>query len=328
MGKIKILALLIPSIILAAFLAAGEPARAVQTAPGVPAPSVTSYPTGTATVAPSASMDTIPLPAEGPEDSFFTDKETVYTNASKGHWRYTSPTLYVDIRKARLKARDITYFVSDIHVKDPSAFRSGVLAGKAIPEVLAKKFSAVYVQNGDFYTLEKGLKGIIIRSGTVMSNRRGADTMAILPDGTLKIFTPGETTPQKLLAMGVRDSWSFGPTLIKNSVMYTNYTRYRNHGKNPRSGFGMIEKGHYIGIVVGGRNPGYSVGMTYLEFAQLFRLYGCTQAYCFDGGASASMVFMGKPMDLRIRKTGSSQLTKRRVPDIFIIGKSSLVPSK
>jgi hypothetical protein len=328
MRKFKWIALIIPSVFLAALLAAVEPALAAQTAPGAPTPAVTCYPVGSPTAAPNPSIAAIPMPAEGPEDSFYTATEVVYSNDKAGHWRYTSPTLYVDIRKVRLSQKDITYFYADIHSRSVAAFRSGVYPGKAIPEVIAKKFSAVYAQNGDFDGIELGLKGIIIRNSKVISNHRGADTMAILPDGTLKIYSPGETTPQKLLDMGVRDTWSFGPTLIKNGVMRTNYNSYRNHGKNPRSGFGMIEKGHYIGIVVGGRNPGYSVGMTYLELAKLFQLYGCSQAYCFDGGASTSMVFMGKPMDLRIKMTSSNQLTKRRVPEIFILGKSSLVPSK
>jgi exopolysaccharide biosynthesis protein len=308
--------------------AAGPVAAARSEREGTePTPAITCVSTGTETAAPTASLDVIPLPGEGPEDSFYTSTEKVFISSKTDHWRYTSPVLYVDIRKVQDKKKVITYFVADIHMKEPQ-FRSGVISGRSIPETLAKQFSAVYAQNGDFYTLEKNLKGIIISSGKVYNERKGADTLAIMPDGDLKIFSPGETTAKKLIAMGVRDTWSFGPTLIKNGVMVTNYNRFRNHGKNPRSGFGMIEKGHYIGLVVGGRNPGYSVGMTYLEFAKLFQFYGCKLAYCRDGGASASMVFMGKPMDLRIRMTGSAKLTKRRVPDIFIIGKSSLVPKK
>lgn len=328
MGKFRWLALVVvPSILLSVFLAS-EPAEAARTAPCAPAPSVACNPAGSPAAVSSPSVDMIPLPAEGPEGSFFTDRETVYSSDAQGHWRYTGPTLYVDIRKVRLRSRDVTYFLADIHVKNAAEFFSGVMPGKAIPETIARKYSAIYAQNGDFDTVETGLKGIIIRGGKVLSNRRGSDTMAILPDGTMKIYSPGETTPQKLLAMGVRDTWSFGPTLIRDGVMRTSYSRYRNHGKNPRSGFGMIEPGHYIGIAVGGRNPGYSVGVTYLEFAQLFQLCGCRQAYCFDGGASSSMVFMGRAMDLRIRMTGSTQLTKRRVPEVFLLGKSALVPKK
>jgi exopolysaccharide biosynthesis protein len=76
---------------------------------------------------------------------------------------------------------------------------------------------------------------------------------------------------------------------------------------------------------VGGRNRGYSVGMTYLEFAKLFQQYGCVQAYCFDGGASSAMVFMGEPMEVKVKMTGTNKLTQRRIPDMFILGESSLV---
>jgi exopolysaccharide biosynthesis protein len=288
----------------------------------------TGRPASTATPAVTVSKLPAALPAVILKTSYFTTTEIVTISPKKDHWRYTSPTLYIDIIKVRNKAKDLTYFVADIRMQDPKAFRSGVISGLSIPEVIAKKFSAVYAQNGDFFTLEKNLKGIIIRNGKVLSERKGADTMALLPDGTLKIFAPGQTTAKKLLGMGVKDTYSFGPTLIKDGVLRTSYNAFRNHGKNPRSGFGMVEKGHYIGIVVGGRNPGYSVGVTYLDFAKLFKAYGCKQAYCFDGGASASMVFMGTALPINVKMTNSNKLTKRRVPDIFIIGKSALVPKK
>jgi exopolysaccharide biosynthesis protein len=274
----------------------------------------------------SQAVTATPQPTANPESVYFSVTEQVVSSTANGHWQYKSPTLYVDIKKVRIKAKDVTYFIADIRLKDPKSIRSGLINGKKVPEAIARQFSAVYAQNGDFCTMEKNLKGIMIRGGKVLSERRGADTMAFLPDGTLKIFKPGETTAKKLLAMGIKDSWSFGPALIKNGVLRTNYSGQINCGKNPRSGFGMIEKGHYVGIVVGGRNPGYSVGMTYPDFAKLFQTYGCKQAYCFDGGASASMVFMGKAMDTRVLMMGTHKVTMRRVPDIFIIGKSAKVP--
>lgn len=289
--------------------------------------SATLEPAASATASvPATTATDAPQPTAAPDSAYFSEAEQVLSSTANGHWQYKSPTLYVDIRKVRIKSKDVTYFVADIRVKDPGLIRSGVINGKKVPEAIARQFGAVYAQNGDFCTMEKNLKGIMIRNGKVLSERKGADTMAFLPDGTLKIFSPGETTAKKLLALGIRDSWSFGPTLIRNGVLRTSYRGEINCGKNPRSGFGMIETGHYIGIVVGGRNPGYSVGVTYPDFARLFQAYGCKQAYCFDGGASASMVFMGKAMDTRVLMMGTHKVTMRRVPDIFIIGKSAKVP--
>lgn len=322
-----------PSLLLCAalMLAWVKPAMASQPIPSVactaaaPAPSYTYAPTGTPAPAPTISPEAIPLPADDPPESFFTSDEKVTISPQHDRWTYSGPELYVDIQKVRLKSKDLTFFVADIRTKDAGEFTSGYIPGRKLPGDFAKQYKAVYAQNGDFCTIEKGMKGILIRGGKVLSNKKAADTMTILPDGTMKIFSPGETTPQKLLDMGVRDAWSFGPTLIRDGVLHTSYNKYRNHGKNPRSGFGMIEPGHYIGIVVGGRNPGYSVGMTYLEFAKLFQQYGCVQAYCFDGGASSAMVFMGEPMEVKVKMTGTNKLTQRRIPDMFILGTSELV---
>lgn len=58
--------------------------------------------------------------------------------------------------------------------------------------------------------------------------------------------------------------------------------------------------------MVDGRLPHYSHGLLLSEFAKLFEKEGCVMAYNLDGGASATMVFMGeyinkrgKPLSLR-----------------------------
>jgi exopolysaccharide biosynthesis protein len=96
--------------------------------------------------------------------------------------------------------------------------------------------------------------------------------------------------------------------------------------RNPRSGVGMIEPGHYIFIVVDGREPAVSIGMNFTDFAQLFLQYGCKVAFNFDGGQSASMCFMGKQLNvMHVQEDGFVQ---RRMPDVFAIGTSELVTGK
>jgi exopolysaccharide biosynthesis protein len=110
-------------------------------------------------------------------------------------------------------------------------------------------------------------------------------------------------TADELLDGGVRNTLSFGPALVVDSVPVTDFSGVeidKNfglrsiQGLNPRTGLGMITPGHYVFIVVDGRSAGYSKGMTLEDFAQVFANYGCSVAYNLDGGGSSSMYFNGR----------------------------------
>ena len=56
----------------------------------------------------------------------------------------------------------------------------------------------------------------------------------------------------------------------------------------------MIDENHFVFVVVDGRSPGYSTGVTMTEFAQIFQDLGATVAYNLDGGGSATLWFNGE----------------------------------
>ena len=75
-------------------------------------------------------------------------------------------------------------------------------------------------------------------------------------------------------------------------------------------------------VVVDGRSPGYSDGVTMTEFAEIFLEPGATEAYNLDGGGSATMYFNGElvnnPLD---------EGEERGTSDILYIAKSAEVVS-
>ena len=56
----------------------------------------------------------------------------------------------------------------------------------------------------------------------------------------------------------------------------------------------MTTDGRLLLVTVDGRRPGYSVGMTPIQFARLFRHLGATRALNLDGGGSTTMVVDGE----------------------------------
>ncbi len=64
---------------------------------------------------------------------------------------------------------------------------------------------------------------------------------------------------------------------------------------NPRTAVGLSHDGRFLFFVaVDGRQPGYSMGATMSDLAQLFLLVGATTAINLDGGGSTTMVKLGR----------------------------------
>ena len=104
----------------------------------------------------------------------------------------------------------------------------------------------------------------------------------------------------------VRIAWSFGgwpgifdaiggmPLLVSDGQVALGECTISFCLRHPRTGVGVTPEGRLLLVVVGGRQPGYSVGMSLEEFARLFLDLGATFAMNLDGGGSSTMVVKGK----------------------------------
>lgn len=293
---------------------------------------------------PSPTPEPTPAPEAELESWYRTEnepEEVVEIDAEQGRWAYRTDDLGIEIERISATNADgkpLTYFVADIHMKDIYQFRPGFGSegrtgrGATYPWIIARRAKAVLWITGDnLINSEKEEKGILIRDGKIYSYVNAEDTLAIYPDMSMRIFEKWETRANILLEDGVENSFSFGPTLIKDGIINADAIYHRIRRANPRAGIGYYEPGHYLAIVVDGRQKDYSVGMKIEEFAQLFADYGCTLAYNLDGGLSAAMVFMGEQLNSHSgQRTGKKNdiSYQRAVPDGLMFGYSELVPSE
>jgi exopolysaccharide biosynthesis protein len=97
-------------------------------------------------------------------------------------------------------------------------------------------------------------------------------------------------------------------------------------GKNPRTGIGVVEPGHFVLIVADGRQKDYAIGLSLVDFANLFKEEGCVSAYNLDGGVSAAMVFMGEHLNTHLNIKDYSQ--QRNLPDALLFGHTLLLPDE
>ena len=231
--------------------------------------------------------------------------EAVATTYIQGENEDYGPWLYLDQQGAVVICIDYS--------EEREVFRADMLATKAAlptgrvtqPEVTgnyiqmisvlseeqARNHHAVVAFTGDFVGWTSNRKAVMIRNGVVYYDRQETTTLAILPDGTLEYYPNGAITAAELQEMGVRDSFSFGPLLVKDGQVF-----YKNDGTDlatARVGFGYSDPFHYIAVVALRERQ---TALSFTNLSAIFVRYGARLAYNLDGGHSTSLVFMGKEL--------------------------------
>ena len=321
----------------------GRKGQAVPEAP--PEPSVTAP--GPAEESPQETEEETVIPGEeqfepadeDPDAIYFSlsGEEEIVADPDAGHWEYKTDTLSILIdQTSTVNSNDlpIVYYTAHIRMKGTDSYRSGFGyfneegSAKAKPYEIARRYKAVLAITGDnLVNADVRNKGVLIRNGRLYSaGNRKTPTMAFHSDLTISIYDPS-VTAETILEDGVQNSYGFGPVLVENGEANPELWHHRLNRANPRCGIGMVEPGHYVAIVGDGRQPNHSVGMTLVEFADLFLNEGCSVAYNMDGGVSAGMVFMGEHIN-RHRSSHTGRVSAQRPwPDALMFGYSELVPS-
>lgn len=180
------------------------------------------------------------------------------------------------------------------YVTDPDASGRIIHMPVEMPQEQARKAHAVLSITGDYLGFTSNRKGVMIRNGIVYYNRAETTTAAILPNGTLEIYERGETNAEQLASLGVKDSFSFGPVLIKNGQIV-----YEHKGGEivvtMRVALGFSDPFHFISVITLRDRKNQ---MSFMDVANVCARYGCKAAYNLDGGHSTSLVFMGKELSL------------------------------
>lgn len=111
-----------------------------------------------------------------------------------------------------------------------------------------------------------------------------------------------------------RDAVEFKPALIINGEKLVRGSA--GWGIQPRTVIGQTEKGEILLLIVDGRAPGYSIGATLGECADIMEDYGAVQACNLDGGSSSIMYYNGR----EITKPSAANKEKgRAVPNGFLV---------
>ena len=131
--------------------------------------------------------------------------------------------------------------------------------------------------NGDFYILridpfQGDPSGLCIINYEIVSSPNNRSVFAILDDGTPRLIRNGIISIE-----GEEEGVS--PAFTET--------------RHPRTAIGF-NASHIFLVVVDGRQPGYSVGMSLSELAYLMKELGAVEALNLDGGGSTTMWVQGK----------------------------------
>ena len=229
---------------------------------------------------------------ERPAGGKFADKFTT-GNVVRTASAYVSQDINAALTKVQ---RDgVTYYVEDIYLRKIDNLRTAFARdtyGKSISDwvlSMAQANDAIAAINGDYYGT--GSIGAVIRNGTLYSERVDGDVLVLFHDGTMKVYAEPEYDAQAVMAQGAYQAWSFGPSLLSDDGQALTSFSSAISGLNPRTAIGYHEPGHYVFVVVDGRQAGYSNGMTLAQLARLFEDLGAKVAYNLDGGKTSQMTF-------------------------------------
>ena len=221
---------------------------------------------------------------------------------------YTSSNTSITIARASTGSGSdaLTYYTADVVASDATVVRSAFANNEygtnitARPSEIAAEHNAVLAVNGDYYGFRTD--GILIRNGAVYRDDGVRDGLAFYTDGRCEIYDETSTDAQALLDAGVWNTLSFGPALVNAGQIPagidevevdTNFGNHSIQGNQPRTALGWVGTGHYMLVVVDGRDEGYSRGATMTELARIMADLGCRVAYNLDGGGSSAMYWNG-----------------------------------
>ncbi len=111
----------------------------------------------------------------------------------------------------------------------------------------------------------------------------------------------------------IRDGMQYHPTLIIDGIKVVEDSA--GWGLQPRTVVGQCENGVVLFLVADGRQPGYSLGATMEDCADVLLQYGAVTAGACDGGSSSVIAYDGEI----INEPSTNMPTGRYLPNAWVV---------
>lgn len=268
----------------------------VQVVEDVATMAPTQAPTPAPTEVPTPAPTDTPAPTREPEEGDVCVNFPNYDTGTEADYSYQSDELRIAIDKVVDEENVLTYFVADIWMRNYRCFRTAFgngefNGGEESATDISRREKAILGISGSFNN------GFVLHNGVFYKGTDkewSKDLLALYKTGELKTYyyETEDFKPKEAVDNGVWQGWQFGPILIHDGVPVEGYKP--NATRQPRCMIGYYEPGHYVIVMVDGRQAGYSIGMNFYECIEFMHSLGCVEAYNLDGGESIRMTFMGE----------------------------------
>lgn len=191
-------------------------------------------------------------------------------------------------------------------------------------DVIATNNDALVALNASGFEDDNGVgnggavSGILIKDSKIISNipntSHGGGIIGFNQDGVLMLT---HKTAYEAIEDGMKDGVQFGPFLIVNGEM-SNISGNGGMGIHPRTAIAQRKDGIVLFLAIDGRQPGYSIGASITEVAEILLKYKAYNAANLDGGASTTLAING---ELYNKPCGilNGKFAARNLPNAWIV---------
>jgi exopolysaccharide biosynthesis protein len=182
-------------------------------------------------------------------------------------------------------------------------------------ESLVREGQADLAVNANFFG-GNGIIGLAVVDGTTISGPRGNDPVLLIHHNGRATITAGvddlDEVAQGVAGVGPSSTAAVGTLLVKDGANVGATARVEAAARHPRTAAGVDAEGQTLFLlVIDGRQPGHSVGVTLPELADVLIRHGAHDALNLDGGGSSGMFWRDGDM---VRGTRQSGEVRRVVP--------------
>ena len=209
----------------------------------------------------------------------------------------------ITVNLQTLEEEGVVWRVAEIYLTHPSQLRTATAGGPrsnrvAFISAMAEKNNAIFATNANYMTNDPAKTSFEYRMGARVRAKYNnlKDLLITDENADLHIFTgqDKDAAVEAFQAEGHRivNAFTFGPALVMDDVLQPIPEKYSYNpsGREPRLAFGQMGPLTYALVLAEGRTED-SQGATIAELGQFMFDFGCSQAFNFDGGNSATMVY-------------------------------------
>lgn len=162
----------------------------------------------------------------------------------------------------------------------------------------------------------------VARGDTVILHLTARDREAVRDGDTVDVSVTLGSPRVSALNQRIREAVGGRPILVVDSLVARDANTEGNdgfRGLNPRTALGVDRSGRRVWLaVIDGRQPGFSMGMTLTQTAELMRALGAVSAINLDGGGSSALVLRDPQGAMRVLNRPSDK-TERAVANALAL---------